>query len=114
MRTALAVLLVLCWPLLLTAQQTAPPAGTALANDADWELVYANCSGCHSLRLVTGQRGDRETWLRLIRWMQDTQNLWTFDPDVEERILDYLARNYAPEAWSRRAPLPDHLLPPPR
>jgi mono/diheme cytochrome c family protein len=111
----LAVLIVaLAWPFAVPAQQSAPPAEAALAIDADWELVYANCAGCHSIRLVTSQRGDRDTWLRLIRWMQETQNLWQFAPEVEDRILDYLARNYAPEGWSRRAPLPEHLLPPRR
>lgn len=98
----------------LPAQQASPPADSLLADDTDWVLVYAHCSGCHSLRLVVGQRGDRDTWLRLIRWMQETQNLWALTPDVENRILDYLATNYAPEPWTRRAPLPDDLLPPRR
>jgi hypothetical protein len=85
--------------------------GNLLADAEGWELVYAHCSACHSLRLVTAQRGDRATWLRLIRWMQDTQNLWQFDPVVEQRILDYLAENYPPRPTARRAPLPEHLLP---
>jgi hypothetical protein len=80
--------------------------------DADgWQLVYAHCSACHSLRLVASQRGDRATWLRLIRWMQETQNLWQFEPTVEERIIDYLAANYAPSPVTRRAPLPAELMP---
>lgn len=98
-------------PLPARAQQPDTQSSAILADDDGWELVYAHCSACHSLRLVVQQRGDRDTWLRLIRWMQDTQNLWQFEPAVEDRILDYLARNYAPRAWTRRAPLADHLMP---
>ncbi len=98
--------------LLTLARPAAAQDAGLLADDTDRELIQAHCSACHSLRLVTNQRGDRATWLRLIRWMQATQNLWEFAPETEQRILDYLERNYPPEAWTRRAPLPPHLLPP--
>ena len=90
--------------------QDALSAGV-LADDEGWELVYAHCSACHSLRLVTTNRGDRGTWLRLIRWMQETQNLWQIDAATEDRLLDYLARNYGPPEAVRRAQLPPELLP---
>jgi hypothetical protein len=83
-----------------------------LTQDDDWELVFAHCSACHSLQLVTSNRGDRDTWLRLIRWMQETHNLWMIEPTIEARLLDYLARNYGSEEPVRRAQLPAHLLPP--
>lgn len=105
-------LLALACPLIAAAQGSVQPPGTLLADDDGWELVYAHCSACHSLRVVVSNRGDRDTWLRLIRWMQETQNLWQFEPAVERQILDYLAKNYAPEDWVRRAPLAEHLLPP--
>jgi hypothetical protein len=107
----LVAFLALTSPLQICAQPPVAPPGSVLADDAGWTLVYAHCSACHSLRLVVQQRGDRDTWRRLIRWMQETQNLWEFEPAVEAAILDYLARNYAPERPTRRAPLPDHLLP---
>jgi hypothetical protein len=94
------------------AAQEALVPGSALVADDGWELVFAHCSACHSLQLVTSNRGDRETWLRLIRWMQATQNLWEIDSGSESRLLDYLARNYGPEESVRRAQLPPHLLPP--
>ena len=97
--------------LLLVVGPAAAQDAALLADDTDRELIQAHCSACHSLRLVTNQRGDRATWQRLIRWMQATQNLWEFAPETERRILDYLERNYPPEAWTRRAPLPPHLLP---
>lgn len=85
---------------------------TGLAIAPGWEQVRAHCGGCHSHRLVTGQRADRETWLDMIRWMQATQNLWQFDPDTETAILDYLAAQYPPDAARRRAPIRASLMPP--
>lgn len=92
------------------AQDTLISGG--LVQDDGWELVFAHCSACHSLQMVTSNRGDRATWLRLIRWMQETQNLWQIEPVSEARLLGYLERNYGPEEAVRRAQLPAHLLPP--
>ncbi len=76
------------------------------------ELVRGHCSGCHSERLITQNRGTRDDWLRTIRWMQRTQNLWPLEPTVEKTILDYLATNYPPGRASRRPPLHPSLMPP--
>ena len=78
-----------------------------------WEMVRIHCGGCHSHAIVTGQRADRQTWLDIIRWMQETQNLWQFDPATESQILDYLAANYPPQPNRRRAPVPASLRPQP-
>ena len=75
------------------------------------DLVRGHCSGCHSLSLVTAQRGDRDYWLRTIRWMQKTQNLWTLPPTQENVILDYLAEHFAESAWGRRPNLSPLLRP---
>jgi hypothetical protein len=85
---------------------------TGLIISPGWELVRIHCGGCHSHKLVTGQRADRQTWLDIIRWMQATQNLWQFDSQTESGILDYLAANYPPQPNRRRAPIPPSLLPP--
>jgi hypothetical protein len=106
------VILIAVWPFVARAQETSELPQSPLVPDEGWQLVFAHCSACHSLRLVTSNRGNRANWLRLIRWMQETQNLWQFEPAVETRILDYLARNYAPEDSVRRAQLPANLLPP--
>ena len=110
-RCLLPWLCAVLWPGQPTlAQGPQPPAGLVRAEN--WELVLAHCSGCHSLGIVTGQRGSRERWLAMIRWMQETQNLWAFEPATEEKLLDYLAANYGmPERPARRLPLPAHLLP---
>lgn len=87
---------------------------TGLRVGPGWQTVAAHCSVCHSLRLVTAQRADRETWHEMIRWMQQTQNLWQFDPETEDLILDYLSGHYPPARIDRRRPLPDSLRPPPQ
>lgn len=137
--TALAAVLAIaaCSQEVSTSQQTAsdpvepeasvqdepvPEAGMAaaggidpdsgLVRSGDWQVVKAHCGACHSTRLITQNRGDRETWLSLIRWMQDSQGLWQFDQATEDGILDYLASNYAPPQAGRRPALDESLLPP--
>lgn len=79
---------------------------TGLVLDAGWQLVKANCTGCHSSALVTQNRATREGWEGMIRWMQRTQKLWDLGEN-EQAILDYLAKNYAPEGKGRRENLKD-------
>lgn len=69
-----------------------------------FSLVEKNCLGCHSGKLISQNRGNKQTWTSVIRWMQDTQNLWDLG-DNEEKIIDYLSKNYAPESSGRRKPL---------
>ena len=85
---------------------------TGLKMTGDWELVRNNCIACHSPRLITQQRGTRIQWLGMIRWMQKKQNLWQFAPEVERRIIAYLAEHYAPGEDRRRAAIPPDLMPP--
>jgi hypothetical protein len=77
----------------------------------DWELVRANCIACHSTRLITQQRGSAAQWLTMIRWMQEKQNLWQFEPEVETKIVNWLAENYPPSEDRRRAAIPPDLMP---
>ena len=99
--------------MLLSAARAEGPVdeATGLRVAPGWELVRAHCGGCHSHKLVTNQRADRQTWLDIIRWMQATQNLWQFDAATENSILDYLAANYPPQPNRRRAPIPPTLMP---
>jgi hypothetical protein len=95
----------------VAATDAAVDATTGLIIDTGWNDVRAHCGACHSYSLVTQQRADRPTWQGWIRWMQETQNLWQFDPATEASILDYLAKNYPPQAHRRRAPIPPELMP---
>jgi len=84
---------------------------TGLIIDLHWQTVKNNCTVCHSAKIITNQRGNRETWKNIIRWMQDTQGLWEFDEYTEKAILDYLAKNYPPVSSHRRLPISDELMP---
>jgi ABC-type uncharacterized transport system auxiliary subunit len=85
---------------------------TGFVMTGDWQLVRAHCTGCHSSRLITQQRGTAQQWLAMIRWMQKKQNLWQFDAGTEARIIAYLSDNYPPDAARRRAAIPLDLMPP--
>jgi hypothetical protein len=69
--------------------------------DENYKLVEQNCSACHSLKLVTQNKADREGWKEIIVWMQETQKLWDLGAN-EPLILDYLAKNYKPNKKGRR------------
>ncbi|MBE0496335.1 MAG: hypothetical protein IBX45_07975 [Campylobacterales bacterium] len=86
-----------------------PETGLVIAHGFD--EVKTNCTACHSAKFITLQRGDRETWLGMIRWMQKTQGLWEFDATLENTILDYLSEHYAAGQASRRPHLKPSLLP---
>jgi hypothetical protein len=77
---------------------------TGLKVAEGFELVRANCTACHSGKLIAQNRATREGWQEMIRWMQATQGLWELGEN-EAAILDYLAANYAPEETGRRANL---------
>lgn len=89
----------------VTAQAQQVDKDSGLIIDKGFETVKANCTVCHSARLIIQNRLDREVWLETIRWMQQTQGLWDFDPDTEKEILDYLSSHYAPRKVYRRPPL---------
>ena len=93
------------------AEPAAIDKASGLVVAPGWQMVRAHCGACHSLKLVTTQRGDRDHWLKLIRWMQKTQNLWDLPPAIEDQVLDYLAPHYDEQDRGRRPPLPARLLP---
>jgi hypothetical protein len=102
------VVTVCLWPAPIQAEID---EASGLVIDEGWETIRDTCGNCHSLRLVTSQRADRRTWLDTIRWMQENQNLQSFDIDTENAILDYLAKNYPPLEFQRRMPLSPQYLP---
>jgi len=86
-------------------------AVTGLIQGQEWELVRTSCTSCHSAQLITQNSGSREVWLSRIEWMQETQGLQQLAPEVEEKILHYLADYYGPKPATRRPALAAHLLP---
>ena len=68
--------------------------------------VVNNCTNCHSAKLVTQNRMNKERWISTIRWMQETHNLWDLGNN-EDMIVDYLVTNYPPSNKGRREVLKD-------
>jgi len=93
-----------------TLAQELDPVTTLVLEDG-WELVQANCTKCHSARLITQNSGSREVWKSRITWMQQTYELHELETAVEETILNYLASNYPQKESTRRAGLAVELLP---
>lgn len=87
-----------------TAVEDGINATNGFVEDEGMQAVINNCTTCHSAELVTQNKMTREGWLATIRWMQESQNLWDLGQN-EGPILDYLAKNYAPEEKGRRAAL---------
>ncbi len=74
---------------------------TGFKADEGMDKVITHCTACHSSKLVIQNRATREGWEQMIIWMQQTQKLWDLGRD-KDVVLDYLARNYAPEKQGRR------------
>lgn len=110
MKARLTLLLLLASPAMADEIPLDPFSGLKMTGD--WQVVLGNCIACHSPKLITQQRGTREQWLQMIRWMQKKQNLWQFTPEIEDKILTYLAEHYAPRDDRRRAAIPPDLMPP--
>ncbi len=79
---------------------------TGMAWDKNFNIVRANCTSCHSSKLITQNRATREGWAEMITWMQKTQGLHKLGEN-KKPILDYLSKHYAPRNKGRRQSL-DH------
>lgn len=78
---------------------------TGLITDKNLYMVKAQCTSCHSSKLILQNRFTRDGWKQKIRWMQANHNLWDLG-ETEKQVLDYLEKYYAPEATvARREPL---------
>lgn len=80
---------------------------TGLVVDENLYMVKAQCTGCHSTKLISANHFTRDGWKQKIRWMQANHNLWDLG-ETEKQVLDYLEKNYPPQQMvSRRTPLKD-------
>ena len=86
-----------------------PATGMKMAGD--WELVRNNCIVCHSAQQFLRQKGTLVTWTEIVQWMQKDGGLWPLQPELEKKILTYLAGNYGPSDTYRRAPIPATFMP---
>ena len=80
---------------------------TGLIVDKDLFMVKAQCTSCHSSKLIIANHFTRDGWKQKIRWMQANHNLWDLG-ETEKQVLDYLEKYYAPtQTVARREPLKD-------
>lgn len=94
-------------PIVALADTVKKDAETGLVVDENLYMVKAQCTSCHSSKLIVANRFTRDGWKQKIRWMQANHNLWELG-DTEKQVLDYLEKNYSPTASvARRAPLKD-------
>ena len=68
-------------------------ASSGLINAPGFELVKSQCTVCHSGSLIVSQRLGGKEWVRMIRWMQEEQGLWSLG-NLEEPIVRYLTKHY--------------------
>lgn len=80
---------------------------TGLILDKDLYMVKAQCTSCHSSKLIISNHFTRDGWKEKIRWMQANHNLWDLG-ETEKQVLDYLEKYYPPiQSVARREPLKD-------
>lgn len=85
------------------------------------EDVAALCAACHSMAIVRQQGLDRDRWDELMSWMTNTQGMPALLGEQRKLVVDYLAKNYGPQARQPRSNpmnpmmprLPAMPLPPP-
>ncbi len=80
----------------------------ALPAGPDRDAVYFNCSACHSIRMVTQQRLNRERWDELMDWMVEESGMHPLQPWARKRIVNYLAAHFGEEEedWDGLPPGP--------
>lgn len=76
-----------------------------------WTTVRDNCIACHSAKQFLNQRGTRQTWTKIIDWMQLKGGLWPLTDETRKEILDYLVQNNGPGENYRRPPLSADKMP---
>lgn len=106
-------LALLCLPALQAEDVPLDPV-TGMKMGPDWEIVRNHCIICHSSQTFLRQKATEANWTSVLTWMQTNGGLWKLEPDVERKIVQYLATHYGPgdTANYRRAPIPATLMPP--
>lgn len=89
----------------LSAALLAPSAASAQDDDFDGlppgegqELVYNNCTACHSLAIVQQSDFSRRVWDEVLTWMVESQGMWEMPEEERQIVLDYLVEHYGHES----------------
>ena len=97
------ILMLLMSQSILAAQTIDPQSGLII--DSGFTVVKKQCSVCHSPQLIIQNKASYQGWLATLNWMQENQGMQSLNQQTETLILNYLAKNYAPEQTGRRKPL---------
>lgn len=68
---------------------------TDLIVDEGLDKVKENCTICHTGRFIVVNGGDKKFWTAKMKTMQTAYGLWDIDPKSQERMINYLAKNYS-------------------
>ncbi|MBU1667895.1 hypothetical protein KKC13_05705 [bacterium] len=68
---------------------------TDLIVDSGLDQVKENCTICHTGRFIVVNGGDKQFWKAKMKTMQSAYGLWEIDEKSQERMLNYLAKNYS-------------------
>lgn len=90
----------------LAALQQPPETPDVLPEGEDREEVFALCTACHSSAVVRRTRLSRERWDELMDWMVDRHGMNPMDGEQRTRVVDYLAKNFAPQRGGSRGANP--------
>ncbi len=94
---------------ILRADTLKKDAESGLVDAPNLMMVKAQCTACHSSKLILQHRFTRAGWVDRIRWMQKYHKLWDLG-ESEKVVLDYLETYYSPVSMYdkntfRRAPM---------
>jgi hypothetical protein len=88
-------LLIITTLLATTLYGTETDMTTGLIIDNGLSDIKENCTICHTGRFIVVNGGDKKFWKEKITAMQDGFGLWKLREGQEERILEYLSKNYS-------------------
>ena len=64
--------------------------------------VFGFCGSCHSIDLVLQQGLSRDTWDEVLIEMVEEQEMVALQPEIREKVLDYLEKYYGPDRRARK------------
>ncbi len=83
------------------AAQAATDTPEVLPEGPGREETFYACTACHGIALVRQQGMTRERWDETIQVMIDRHGMTSYDGELRDLILDYLAASFPPR---RRTP----------
>ncbi len=93
-----ARLLVVLWTIVSVAQAASAPV--ALPPGPAKATIEAKCKQCHDLRKIVAQHQDAKWWALTLEKMKERG--LEIEPDEEQVVLKYLAKNFGTQSASAK------------